>query len=357
MRRLLKIIGWLLAVLVVAVLLLLSPVAYVETFCHADPEPDSYKPLISDPESHRQEANTYLTYPEWHIVYAYDGLAETLKTGDEHGFGYVSSVRDFWVADCALTRIADRHGGADSETRMMIATIGVSFTLEMGLKATYEETVGRLFALWRGSEKTPQDIVAREMAIDYAAFLRQTPWYKYPFQPWIDRLWAAPVEEPLRGWERRLALGGEWRAKIGYAGMIASAVAATGEAKLTIRSVVSGLPANTLSTIPDVSVISESADGVLIETPRYDRFTRILAEIAKAGGTIREIAGNDEIMVSLTMPSGMEQGNLAGEVIARLPRTGFDSDRLLLSVRIADLAPLLKDRPIADPGLEHIFDF
>ncbi|MBW9053598.1 hypothetical protein [Rhizobium mesosinicum] len=357
MRRLLKIIGWLLAVLVVAVLLLLGPVAYVEAFCHADPEPDSNKPLISDPEFRRQEANTYLTYPEWHIVYAYDGLAETLKTGDEYGFGYVSSMRDFWVADCALTRIADRHGGADRETRMMIATIGVSFTLEMGLKAAYEETVGRLFALWRGSEKTPQDIVARDMAIDYAAFLRQTPWYKYPFQPWIDRLWAAPVEEPLRGWERRLALGGEWRAKIAYAGMIARAVAATGEAKLTIRSVISGLPANRLSTIPDVSVISESADGVLIETPRYDRFTHILAEIAKAGGTIGEIAGNDEIMVSLTMPSGMEQGNLAGEVIARLPRTGFDSDRLLLSVRMADLAPLLKDRPIADPGLEHIFDF
>ncbi len=357
MRRLVKTVGWLLAALVVVVLLLLSPVAYVETFCHADPEPDGYKPLIADAEFRRQEANTYLTYPEWHIVYAYDGLAEILKTGDEHGFGYFSSVRDFWTADCALTRIADRHGGADSETRMMIATIGVSFTLEMGLKAAYEETIGRVFALWRGSEKTPQDIVARDMAIDYAAFLRQTPWYKYPFQPWIDRLWAAPVEEPLRGWERRLALGGEWRAKIAYAGMIASAVAATGEAKLTIRSVVSGLPAAALSAIPDVSVISESADGVLIETPRYDRFTHILAQIATAGGAIREIAGNDEIMVSLTVPRGTEPDNLPGEAIARLSRTGFASDRLLVSVRMADLAPLLKGRPIADPGLEHIFDF
>lgn len=152
MRRLLKIIGWLLAFPVVVILLLLSPVAYVETACHADPEPDSYKPLISEPEFRRPEANTYLTYPEWHIVYAYDGLAETLKTGDEYGFDYISSVRDFWAADCALTRIADRHGGADSQTRMMIATIGVSFTLEMGLKAAYEETVGRALALARQRE-------------------------------------------------------------------------------------------------------------------------------------------------------------------------------------------------------------
>ncbi|WP_454849432.1 hypothetical protein [Rhizobium binxianense] len=354
MRRILKV----LACLLVAVLLLLAPVGYVETFCHADRERDTYDPLIRDPASVRQEANTYLTYPEWHIVYAYDGLAETLKTGDEYRFDYFSSVRDFWTSDCALTEIADRHGGADGATRLMIATIGVSFTLEMGLKAAYEETIDRATALWRGGRKTPQDVVARDMAADYAAFLRQTPWYKYPFQTWIDRLWAAPIEEPVRGWERRLALGGEWRAKIAYAGAIASAVAATGEAKLTIRSVVSDLPAAALAAMPGVTVVSDDPAGVVIETPRYDRFTHILADIAGAGGTIREIAGNDEIMISLTVPSDAPPDqDLPGELIARLHRSGFDSDRLLLSVRIPDLAGLLRDRPIADPGIEHIFDF
>jgi hypothetical protein len=356
MRRLLKIAALFLGAIVIFVLLLLSPAAYVETFCHADPEPDSYSPLIRDPQMKREEANTFLTYPEWHIVYAYDGLAEVLKSGDEYRFDYLASVRDFWKADCALTAIADRHGGADTQTRMMVATIGVSFTLEMGLKAAYEETLGRLTAYWRGDQKTPQDIVARDMAIDYAAFLRQTPWYKYPFQPEIDKLWAAPVDEPVRGWERRLALGGEWKAKIAYAGLIANAVAATGEAKLTIFSIVSGIQAPALSAMPDVRVVSENASGILIETPRYDRFTHILADIAKAGGTIREIAGNDEIMVSLTA-AATDQTPPPGELIARFPRAGFDSDRLLVAVKIADLAQLLRERPIADPGIEHIFDF
>jgi hypothetical protein len=239
---------------------------------------------------------------------------------------------------------------------MMVATIGVSFTLEMGLKAAYEETLGRLTAYWRGDQKTPQDIVARDMAGDYAAFLRQTPWYKYPFQPEIDKLWAAPVDEPVRGWERRLALGGEWKAKIAYAGMIANAVSATGEAKLTIFSIVSGIQATALSAMPDVRVVSESASGILIETPRYDRFTHILADIAKAGGTIHEIAGNDEIMVSLTA-AATDQTPPPGELIARVPRAGFESDRLLVAVKIADLGQMLRERPIADPGIEHIFDF
>jgi len=356
MRRAFKILALFVSGIVVVVLLLLSPAAYVETFCHADPQADSYSPLIRDPAMRREEANTFLTYPEWHIVYAYDGLAEVLKTGDEYRFDYLASVKDFWKADCALTEIADRHGGADTQTRMMVATIGVSFTLEMGLKAAYEETLGRLTAYWRGDEKTPQDIVARDMAIDYAAFLRQTPWYKYPFQPQIDKLWAAPIDEPVRGWERRLALGGEWKAKIAYAGVIADAVAATGEAKLTIFSIVSGMSAEALSSMPDVRVASESASGILIETPRYDRFTHILSDIAKAGGDVREIAGNDQIMVSLTAPAS-DQTPPPGELIARFPRAGFDSDRLLVLVRIADLAQLLRDRPIADPGIEHIFDF
>ncbi|MGV2099190.1 hypothetical protein [Rhizobium sp. 21-4511-3d] len=356
MRRAFKILALFVAAVVVVVLLLLSPAAYVETFCHADPQADSYSPLIRDPAMRREEANTFLTYPEWHIVYAYDGLAEVLKTGDEYRFDYLASVKDFWKADCALTAIADRHGGADTQTRMMVATIGVSFTLEMGLKAAYEETLGRLTAYWRGDQKTPQDSIARDMAIDYAAFLRQTPWYKYPFQPQIDKLWAAPVDEPVRGWERRLALGGEWKAKIAYAGMIADAVAATGEAKLTIFSVVSGMSAEALSAMPDVRVLSESANGILIETPRYDRFTHILSDIAKAGGNVREIAGNDQIMVSLTAPAS-DQAPPPGELIARFPRAGFDSDRLLVLVRITDLAQLLRDRPIADPGIEHIFDF
>jgi hypothetical protein len=110
--------------------------------------------------------------------------------------------------------------------------------------------------------------------------------------------------------------------------------------------------------MPDVKVVLDDTDGTVIETPRYDRFTHILSDIAKAGGNIREIAGNDDIMISLTAAAdGAEDQDVPGEVIARFKRTGFDSDRLLVSVKVTDLADILRDKPIADPGLEHIFDF
>src|SRR5262245_21658012 len=102
------------------VLILLTPVGYVELACRGTPAAESYQPVITDPRFQRREANSYLTYPEWHIVYAYDGMAEALKAGDEHAFDYAASVSRFWSSTCALMRVADAHGGADFDTRAMI---------------------------------------------------------------------------------------------------------------------------------------------------------------------------------------------------------------------------------------------
>ncbi len=354
LRRLFK---WSLISLFIALLLLLLPVAYVELACRGEAAAQTYQPLIADPAFQRREANTYLTYPEWHIVFAYDGLAHALKTGDEHAFDYLDSIANFWSSACGLTRVAGRHGGADFDTRSMIHTIGVSFTMEMLAKAAYEETLGRATAWLRGPRKTPQDTVIAGVAADYAAFLRQTPWYQYPFKTKAHDLWVPPAGLSLRGWERRLGIGLEFQAKAVYAKVLAGAVAATAPAQLEIRSVVSGLDATVLGGMAGVKVIGRRGDGIEIETPRYDLFTRLLADIARQGGAIREIAGNDEIMVSLTIREGADAPIKHGTVILRMKRDGFPGERLLVNVRIADLAAFLNTYPLGDPGLEHVFDY
>jgi hypothetical protein len=355
--KLRRVFKWSLVIVAVATLLLLLPVAYIEVGCRGQAATQSYQPLITDPAFQRREANSYLTYPEWHIVFAYDGLAQALKTGDEHAFDYVRSISNFWSSACGLTRTASRHGGADFETRSMIHTIGVSFTVEMVAKAAYEETLGRVTAWLRGPRKTPQDVVIAGVAADYAAFLRQTPWYEYPFSRKAHELWAPPAGLSLRGWERRLGIGLEFNAKAVYAKALAGAVAATGQAQLVIRSVVSGVDATVLGRMPGVKVIGRRGDGVEIETPRYDLFTRILAGIARQGGAIREIAGNDEIMVSMTVRDGTSAPVQHGTVILRMKRDGIPGERLLINIRMAELATFLKTYPLGDPGLEHVFDY
>lgn len=357
MRKIWRALKWLIVGLALSIVALLAPVAYVELACRGTPQGANYKPLITDSAFHRSEANSYLTYPEWHIVYAYEGLAEKLKSGDEYTFDYFASIQGFWSSACALTRTAGQHGAADFNTRGTIHVIGVSFTAELLLKALYEETIGRAFAFLRGPQKTPQDVYAAEMAADYAAFLQQTPWYKYNFLSAIERLKAKPIEG-IRSHERRLALGLEWRGKAAYAGVIANAVQATGEAALTIRSLVSNVTAEELGKIDGVEIIQTQTQGVLIETPRYRAFTDILSQIANAGGQIVEIAGNDDVMVTVIAPKG-PQFLLPPNVtlIKSVNRDGFDSQRLLLDVKMSELAPMLVAFSGGNLVLEHVYDY
>ena len=127
----------------VLVLLLLSPVAYVETACRPQGEAAPYTSLLP-PADHRPESRMLMTYPEWHIVHAYDDYARVIRDGDPHDYGFLRGIGGFWSSLCALSQASGAHGGVDGGTKQMVYVIGTSFTLELALKAAYEETLGRV---------------------------------------------------------------------------------------------------------------------------------------------------------------------------------------------------------------------
>ncbi len=356
MKRLLQLAKWLALGLLALLATLLMPIGYVEVFCKGGDTAEPYQPMITEPARQRKEANSYLTYPEWHIVYAYEGLAEVLRDRDEHEFSYAKSVGGFWSSYCALNRVAAKHGGADWNTRQTAYVIGASFTFEMLMKALYEETIGRVTAALRGPLKTPQDEIARDMAQDYAAFLNQTPWYQYDFENAQKDLQNAPITNVVRGYERRLGLGGEWWAKAKYAGVIANAVEATGVAQLNIYSIVADISEDQLKSIKDVKLVAPSANGFLIETPRYARFTEILGEVFSQGGKVLEIAGNDDILVTAV---GNNQTPLPTDavILSDVARDGFADRRLLLSTKVNQLHVLFSAMKQGPLTLEHVYDY
>jgi hypothetical protein len=356
MRKLWRILKWVGLGLLACVLALAALIAYVEFACRGETGASVAAPIIKAKEYQRAEANTFLTYPEWHIVYAYEGLAEVLKTGDEHDFDYLGSIASFWSSACTVTRTADAHGGADASTKRTIYVIGASFTLEMAMKAIYEETLGRMFTSTRNT-KTAQDIVSADVASEYAAFLQQTPWYKFDFDAAVSRLWSAPADS-LRGWERRFALSGEWKAKAAYAGVIDSAVQATGVAQLEILSVVTGLGKDSLTQIQGVEIFQEQGDRVIIKTPRYQAFNAILEEIAKRGGQVVEIAGNDDILVTVTHPASADLSMFQQtHVMTQLARDGFGDVRSLLNVKVVALSDFLRTAQSRGIRVEHVYDY
>lgn len=351
MKRLLK---WLGLTFLALILLIATPIAYTETMCRGTPLEQAEAAHITDPAWRRAEARTYLTYPEWHIVYAYEGYAEVLLSAPPHGFPYTTAVTGFWSSLCALTEKADELGAAGVDAKLTIYTIGASFTLEMLFKAAYEETIGRI-ASWTAST-SPQDGVEAVMAADYATFLQETPWYKYDFNGWHAKLMAAPIEG-IRSLERRIALGIEWKAKAAYARVIAKAAGAVGADELTMRIALQGVTPDYLETYPEITVISGTGETIIAEVPRYRTFTKLVEKLRVNNPRVRiaEIAGNDDILISLDAPANASLPD-GLNVLSVTPRVGFPNrSRVLVATKtdqLLDVAPAPNQMRV-----EHIYDY
>ncbi|MEQ5871589.1 hypothetical protein J4E08_17035 [Sagittula sp. NFXS13] len=338
---------------IVALLLvagLLAPVVWVETMCRGRGVPSPYSALLP-PSAYRLESRTLLTYPEWHIVHAYDDYAEVIRTGDPHEFGYVQSVAGFWSSLCVLNETASTVGDVDFATKQMVFVIGVSFTAELMLKAAYEETIGRLFAWQRGAERAPLDDLSAAQAAEYAEFLQQVPWYQWDFRQDAEAL-RQSATDVLRDRERRFALGLEYGAKAAYADLIAQAVAATGFDELRLRMVVSGKPAEDLAAYDAVQLIETIPEGIVIETPRYRALTHLLEAMAQDGWQFREIAGNDDILFTVLSDHPTHQ-----DAIASFPRQGYGDFRHLVMVKVSALSDQLQNLQVSGARLEHVHDY
>lgn len=331
-------------------MVLVAPIVYVEASCQGDGLGEEYASLIPI-EYHRAESRTFMTYPEWHIVHSYDDYGRVIQNGDPHEYGYLSSIVGFWSSLCTLSEKAAAHGGIDSATKQMVYVIGASFTLELAMKAAYEETIGRVATWIRGAERTATDELSAQQAAAYARFLQQVPWYEWNFSRDAEALSAVDVRT-FRDTERKLALGLEYRAKAAYANVIATAVAQTGSDELTLRMVVTGISPVELASIKGVKLIKVLPDGVIIETPRYRVLTSILVKMAQEGIEFVEIAGNDDILFTALSPDPSHT-----QALYSFARQGYGDYRHLIVVKVGKLADALRGLDEAGLRLEHIHDY
>lgn len=344
-----KLTLWIIGLPLLLAVILAAPVVWVETTCSSPVAASDYEPVLP-PAHHRPESRTLLTYPEWHIVHAYDDYARVIRDGDPHDYRYFRAIRGFWSSLCAVSEASGAHGGFPSETKQMAYVIGVSFTAELMLKAAYEETLGRAATWGRGEELAPLDRLTAGQAAAYAEFLQQVPWYKWDFRGDAEALWGANPSG-FRDRERRLALGLEYRAKAAYAGVIEQAVAQVGPDALRLRMIVTGLSEDSLRSFDGVDVIGTRDQGIEIETPRYRQLTHLLQDMAQQGAEFVEIAGNDDILFTATTAVPTEGA------MYRFPRQGYGDWRELVMVKVAVLARVLRDMQDGPRTLEHIHDY
>jgi hypothetical protein len=342
-----------------------APIAWVEGVCTAPRDPGwrASAPLVKTAGYARREADSYLTYPEWHIVYAYEDLAGVLRGGDESDFAYGGQILGFWRSLCGLTGVVTARGGVPTDTKVMLYTIGWSFTAEMALKGGYENTLGRLFEWLRGPRKTAEDeFVARDMQA-YATFLRQTPWYAYPFARRLAAFWwRTPLggDGLARKLERRAVVTAEYGVRAVYGALMGVASAtALGTAEQEIHSVVAGLDAAGAARDARITLVGDLGGGrTLIRTPRYRAFTEVVVGLARQGRDLIEIAGNQRILVTALVRPGPLPSLPGATPLFEAPiQSRPDRRRVGLDVTVPRLAATIRALESAGAAVEHVYDY
>jgi hypothetical protein len=341
---------------------ILTPILYVETACRGplpEVQPDSpHARILASGPGRRDEAPTWLTYPEWHIVYEAESFGRFLETRPPSAFPYFRHIGRFWSSYCALNKVTSGSPGT-SGAKVMIYTIGISFTIELGLKALYENSIGRLFE-WASGWRSADDLYATDVQRRYGAFMHETPWYRFPFGEAFKGEWR--TSEPAlhaRHWERRFALSLEYGFKAGYAKLIGFASNSTlGPDERSLRMAFAP-SASGLSTIdPRIRTLGRTRAGYwVVEVPRYAQLTDIFGKLAAAGADPVEIAGNDDIFLTILAPAALKPpaGAVPLLVMPLDDRPGWR--RLGLSTKVPRLGATIRSVRAQGAEIEHVYDY
>lgn len=303
----------------------------------------------------RAPAQTYLTYPEWFLVFSPAEYAALVRTGGPSSFPWFAHIGQFWSAYGRMV-VATRGYPFNGQYHSMIVVIGTSTTVEYGLEGAYETLVGRLTELTARPNATPEDRLASREAQDYVDFIRVHPWYEFDFAARLKALWMqTPLRgsHPLRKWERRYLLTSEWGAKAIYGWLIGKATRTTYETpRETTLAIVRDLPHD--MTVPGMRRLGQEGADALVELPRYQAFTTAATTLARNGARFEEIAGNRGTILVSQVVRVSEPNPSAAHMLMRQPvltRPGFE--RRVLEVPVSQLSKLLRE----SGPVEHAFDY
>jgi hypothetical protein len=315
---------------------------------------------LTPPEYRRPTEQTFLTFPEWFLVHSPAEYAAFVKGHPPSEFPFLGHVRQFWTSYRKVAE-ATREYPLNTEYHVMIGVIGVSTTIEYGLRSAYETVVGRVTELAAGG-RTSEEAFAARVAQDYVDFIRRRPWYEFDFASRLRGLWKDTSffgKDPLRKWERKYALTTEYGAKAIYGWLLGSASqAAYGEAGSVTAVVLDRRPAALEAELPEFHALRTFDDGsVLATVPRYYDFRRYASALAARGVSFREIAGNRSvILVTALVPAGWAPRE--GKALFTQPLlTRPGRMRVALVVPVASLAKSLERFRKDGDEVEHVYDY
>ncbi len=318
---------------------------------------------LTPAEHRRGEEQTYLSFPEWYLVHSPAELALFLSTQRAPSeFPWAGQLAQFWRSYGVVTR-ETRGLPFNGGYHLMVSVIGASTSLEYGLRAAYEATVGRLAEASSDGAMTAEERLAARVAQAYADFIVVEPWYRFDFVAALRELWlATPALGPnlLRKWERRFALSTEYAAKALYAWLIGLGTQSIFDAPRPLTAIVlDRAPGPLPPSLRELRRLPVDGGAVVVTVPRYRAFMDYAQALAEQGLVFREIAGNrGSIVVSLIERSPVAPPAAPLRLLFVQPlltRPGWE--RRVVAVPVSELAAQLHRWRVTEQRLEHVYDY
>ncbi len=310
----------------------------------------------------RPEDDTYLSYPEWYIVWSYQEKADFQEKNLPSGFPYFGAVLQYWGSYCCISRLTRGKYPFNGGEQLMLVVIGTSFSAEYILKGAYEKTIGR-FSEWSSGEAVEEDHYAYRVAREYADFVHVRPFYEFHFARQVKGLWTGTRlwgAHPLRKWERKIFLTADYTIEALYCWLIEKLTHLSyGSEPADTYAWIENADASLLPQFPRVHPVKQiGAQAWVVDLPRYQEFTVIASALTERDVRFVEIAGNSEILISvLAPPSWHYERADATELFSAPVLTHRELKRFALGCDVSSLHLVLNTLHSENAGVEHVYDY
>jgi hypothetical protein len=320
--------------------------------------------LISNPnpvtpkEEVRPADQTFLTFPEWFLVFSPEEQAEYFQKHTASTFPFASHTSQLWDSYKIINQQIKGNFPVNTGYHFMIWVIATSTTVENGAKSLYETLIGRLTDT--RDVVTAEDKFNADFTRSYVDFIKNRPWYEYDFKSQLKTLWrGVPFfgDHFIRKVERRYALTFELTVKFLYGKLIGIGTKTVYDVALPTTAVlVDKMP---LGFAAQNVIRQFDNQTVLLNLPRYDKFNAAACELSKQGINFLEVAGNNSaILLSIIVPSDFSVNDENLQVVFTQPlASDLSRKRIALAVPVTELSGALSGLMKQNVFIEHIFDF
>lgn len=310
---------------------------------------------------YRPMASTYLTFPEWYIVYSSREYANFLKTNKPSGFPYFASIEQYWCGYHTVYQLTKNYP-FNMDNHVMLIVIGISFSAEYVVKGLYENSIGRLTEWLSFDEMVDEDKYAQKVAQEYVDFIPLRPWFEFPFSKslsglWHETSWYGP--HMIRKWERKLILSAEYSIKTVYGWLIGlGSHAALGAASDYVYATIHSTSEQALNVAGVKRINHFAKDQYIIAIPHEQPFTDSVNLLSKSNSTFIDIAGNHDIFLTIITPKNWQYNLKPGTVIFIMNiLTDSSAQRIALLVPVSSLLAIVNQLNQKGVLLEHIYDY